>query len=227
MDIVRSMDGVMVTGSESDTLLKLRVQGELRRFDVDLEVKDGSVGASTSYFLRVPGEYMPAVRLELNRLNVRSEIAKITAVPLGDEYELLSSAEESLERVLHTEDTLRDMIYSVVDIFDSNNGKSLSCAIYGFYRDFEVEIRLEAQKVMTPEEFKRSLPDGYSEAVNESGDLPKSHYISRCNGLATHILGKEPFPDTVARMDQIQQAYNIASDFEKDWIRKLVLLMER
>lgn len=181
----------------------------------------------------VPEHVAGLMSLEINRLNAgkryRSEIA---IRENGDGHAVFAFTVREFKEV-PAPDEIKALMTHTVDVMDDGNFRSLMCAIMGYDTYDRLEEVMMGNAQVEGSEAVIQMSDGYRALDGRSDGVTSSRYGGRLLMLATHVIESRisqgrarqlldrqtPLPKIV------QEAYNAASDLERDILRKLWYLV--
>lgn len=234
-DIIQQMfDQAGIIPNRTDNMFHTIIDGTNTSFNTALLGKKNQLVVYAPFHLPVPRWSMAGVKLEINRLNSLADKAQIIAREEEGKYELVAITEVTFNNVPTVEKVQKLMINNI-DLIDNHNYRSLACAIMGFasYDEFQKQMMSNITNKNENGEVQIEMQDTYRELLDEVLDTHHSRFCGRLVWLCMTIISREYSEDKASKllnsqvpfMELIQTAYNIATNEERDVMRKLCVII--
>lgn len=190
--------------------------------------------------ISIPKQLANVVMLELNRLNdsvKKTDSEYIPQIIVNEEKE----QEQSIMAYTYCDFTkepttkdIKDLMLHTVDLVDAGNFRSLVCSIFGYASYDEVEKVMLNNSKRSGNNVYMQLQDGYALLLEKNiGNMTSFRYAGRLLVLSISFIEsgvadlktKEHLANNEDFWEIVQVAYDIATEYGRDIIRKLVYLM--
>ncbi len=227
-DVVQEMfDEAGITPQRQGNMFMTVIDGRHCSFRTVLSCDTHSVMIYSPFVLPVPKHVSHSVLLEVERLNGLSDKAKIILKEAEDGYSLASMTNVEFENAPTTLEIKQQMIHNI-DLMDDSNFRSLTCAILGYSSYDDVQKGMMdnvATENLGSNVISTSLTDGYATTLMQSGNVSSTRFAGRLTELTRQIIERESIEYHQSLDKQVLTAYNVATETERDIIRKMRYLI--
>lgn len=181
----------------------------------------------------VPKHYVGMVQNELICINKANTYkSEITIQEVGNENTILAFTDYEFDHT-PTSDEIKNLMIHTIDIMDSDNFRSISCAIFGFPSYDELENVMLNNSSQQGNQLNINFKDGYSSLHEAAQNTSATRYAGRLLALSLHIIREKVSAEIAGQMlerqtpisEVMQTAYEVADEKERDVLRKLRYLI--
>ncbi len=228
-EIVQSMfDEAGINPNRQDNMFMAVIDGVHCSFQTVLSCDKHSLIIYSPFAIPVPKHVSLSVYHEVERLNGLSEKAKIIIKETKDGCSLASMTNVEFEKA-PTISEIRQLMIHNIDLMDNDKFRSLTCSIFGYASYDDIQKKMVESAVVKNEESNKvltSLTDGYTDTLKQSGNVSSPRLIGRLTVVTRQIIERESIEEYQVSLDkQVQTAYNVATEIERDIIRKMRYLI--